>query len=272
MSLGWLGRLSPRRWVQTVTLLASNAYFFSWLRFIPCSYLNCSQCALATFKCPLIAFQTAGMVMGMFGALAPKTVEILIVSSAVLLLFGAALGTWACGWLCPFGFVQDLLAKIPVPKFTLPAWVGWVRLPLFVVLLLWLPYATKSLLFCHLCPPGAIVRLSQQGLGIPLFLRPPEGLLAAVSVAVLLATLVLAVFSHRFFCTAVCPIGGVYGLFNKFSGFHLKVDAAGCNACGKCARRCPQGLRPHEVPNHSACSRCLECTGACEALSADVRI
>ena len=36
-------------------------------------------------------------------------------------------GSFVCGWACPFGFLQDLIASVPTPKFTLPAWMGVFR-------------------------------------------------------------------------------------------------------------------------------------------------
>jgi polyferredoxin len=267
--------VSPRRWVQTGTLLAANAYYLSFLRFIPCSFLNCSNCPLSTFSCPLILIQRGAVIMsmGLFGgAMLWKLLGSVIAATAILMLFGAALGTWTCGWLCPFGFFQDLLHKIPVKKFHLPHFMGWFRLPIFLGVVVAAPYLTRKLFFCDLCPEGAIVRFTQQAAGIPLFLKGPEGMLAIASIAILVLTITLAIFIYRPFCTVLCPIGGVYGLFNKFSGLFIKVDKDSCKSCNLCTKKCPQGLDPYETPNHNVCNRCLDCTDSCDSIKTDIRL
>jgi ferredoxin-type protein NapH len=263
-----------RRWVQLVSLILANAYVIQALRFIPCGVLNCSNCSWSTFTCPLILLQRGAIFisMGMFGMMSAKILGSIIVALATLFLLGALLGTWLCGWLCPFGYVQDLLHKIPTKKFFLPFWAGWGRLPLFVLLVAIVPYYTRQLFFCDICPPGTVTRLSQQAAGLPLFIKSPEGVMAIVSVAILVAVLLTALFVSRPFCTLLCPIGGIYGILNKVSGFKLSVDHSKCTGCNVCSRHCPQGLAPYETPNHSHCTRCLNCTNKCDAIYSDVRM
>jgi polyferredoxin len=227
---------------------------------------------VATVKCPLIAFQTGAMVMGMFGSMAPKTINLITLTMSSLILFGATVGTWACSWLCPFGYVQDMLHKIPVKKFKLPEWVSWGRIPLFILVGVVLSYTTKSLFFCNLCPPGTIARLAQDAAGIPQFLKRPEGMMAVASVVTMASVLIISIFTYRPFCHALCPIGGFYGLFNKISGMVRRVEPAECNLCGKCKKSCPQGLDPVTALNAQSCNRCLECHKSCKALVTDARV
>ena len=267
--------LGNRRTVQTLSLVLSNAYFLSYLRFIPCGYLQCSNCALSTFSCPLILIERGAVMtsMGMLTSINSKFAASVLAAVAMLIFFGSLFGSFACGWLCPFGFLQDLLAKIPVKKFKLPGWSGHLRLPIFFGLVIGLPYSTGKLAFCDICPPGTINRLWQQAAGIPLFFRTPEGAWAVASIILLIVVLTAAVFIERPFCALLCPIGGFQGLFNKFSGVFINVDREGCVDCGRCEKACPQGLNPALVPAHSQCTRCLECTGvACRFIRADVRI
>jgi len=270
----WYRFLTARRSIQTASLVLSNAFFLSFLRFLPCGYLQCSNCALSTFTCPLILVQRGAVMLslGMFGMMSAKIVGSVAVALAVLVLFGAAVGAWGCGWLCPFGFLQDLLHKIPVRKFRLPGWTGHLRVPIFVGLVVAVPYLTSRLFFCDLCPSGAINNLWQQAAGIPLFFKTPEGIWAVISLAFMALILLAALFTHRPFCSIFCPIGGVHGLFNKISGLFLRVDKEKCVACNRCEAACPQGINPVLTPAHTQCNRCLECTNLCKHLRLDVRI
>ncbi len=270
----WRRWLTARPTVQTAALLAANAYYFSFLRFLPCGYLQCSNCVLSTFSCPLILIQRGAVMasMGLLGMMGAKIIGSVAAAWAMLIFFGALFGTWACGWLCPFGFLQDLLGRIPLPKFRLPNWSGWFRLPIFIGAVVAAPYLTKTLFFCDLCPSGTVNRLWQQGAGIPLFFKTPEGVMAMISLLVLALVSIAAFFVQRPFCSLLCPIGGLHGLFNRISGIFLKVDRERCVDCGRCRELCPQGIDPVATPAHSQCSRCLECTKACKFIKLEVRV
>ena len=269
------GFLKNRRTVQLVALILANVYFLNFLRFLPCGYLQCSNCVASTFTCPLILFQR-GAVMASTGMLSTgigaKVIASMAAGLAMLMAFGAALGSWACGWLCPFGFIQDIVYRIRALKFRLPLWSGHLRIPLFVALGIALPYLTRSLFFCDICPSGTVNRLWQQAAGIPLFFKTPEGIVAMVSIGVLLLITALSVFTSRPFCTILCPIGGLHGSMNRISGMYLKVDRDGCRDCGLCQTKCPQGIDPSKEPSHSLCTRCLECTRTCRHIKLDIRI
>ncbi|MCK4838575.1 MAG: 4Fe-4S binding protein [Desulfobulbaceae bacterium] len=272
--LGWLKLFTERRFVQLGALVLANASVLSFMRFLPCGYLQCSNCAISTFSCPLILVQRGAVFlsMGMFGMMSAKIIGSVAVGLAVLVFFGAAVGAWGCGWLCPFGFIQDMLHKIPVPKFHLPGWSGHLRLPIFLGLVVAVPYLSRRLFFCDLCPPGAINRLWQQVAGIPLFFKTPEGLWAMTSLLILAVILSLALFTYRPFCGLFCPIGGIMGLFNKISGLRLAVDQDKCIDCGRCSKVCPQGIDPVATPAHSQCNRCLQCTDNCRFINLDLRL
>ena len=116
------GRLARWRiWVQL-------GFLFAWLNPMVrmhsvCSpVFHCYSCPLATFACPI-------GVLANFSAL--HVFPFLAVGT--LLVVGATLGGFVCGWVCPFGLVQDLVGKIPTPKYEIPGWMGYTRfLVLFV--------------------------------------------------------------------------------------------------------------------------------------------
>ena len=70
--------------------------------------LNCYSCPGALGACPIGSLQST---------LAGTALKFPFYVVGLLLLFALCLGRIICGWLCPFGLVQDLLYKIPTPKF-----------------------------------------------------------------------------------------------------------------------------------------------------------
>ena len=188
-------------------------------------------------------------------------------------LIGALLGRFVCGWLCPFGLVQDLLHKIPFPKKLkrLPGdrvlkYLRYVVLVGFVIIL---PLTVLDVVgqgspwYCkYICPSGTLFA------GIPLVASNP-GLQAALGwlfswkAAILIVLLLLSVVVYRPFCRYLCPLGAVYGLFNPIAFYRYEVDADKCVSCGACSRACGFGLEPDKHPNSPECIRCGECIKAC---------
>ncbi len=71
-------------------------------------------------------------------------------------IIGVVTGRLVCGWICPFGFLQDLLYKIPTPKYRLPSWMRYGKYVMLVVLAMLVPYLTGVNWFSRLCPAGAL--------------------------------------------------------------------------------------------------------------------
>jgi thiol-disulfide isomerase/thioredoxin/Fe-S-cluster-containing hydrogenase component 2 len=69
-----------------------------------------------------------------------------------------------------------------------------------------------------------------------------------------------SVFIYRFFCRVLCPLGALYGLFNKFAFFGIKLDRPKCVDCGKCISKCKMDIK--EVGDHE-CINCGECISVC---------
>ena len=108
--------------------------------------LNCHSCPTAYFACPI------GM-MQEYAALGQFPFFIL----GFLGLIGIVFGRAACGWLCPFGLMQDLMFKIRSKKFLIPKFFSYFKYVFLVVLVLVLPYLTTTHWFSKLCPWGGII-------------------------------------------------------------------------------------------------------------------
>ena len=180
----------------------------------------------------------------------------------VLAITGALLGGFVCGWLCPFGFFQDLVGRIPTPKFMLPQWLGYVRYVVLGVPVLAIPYwfgEGSPLFFCRLCPAGALEaafpNTIKQAIAGETLVWPTT--VKMVIFAVLLAAML---FTWRPWCTVLCPLGAIYGVCNWFSFIFVRVNKDACNGCDRCRSLCHYGSGPREVANQTRCIGCLDCT------------
>ncbi len=181
------------------------------------------------------------------------------------------LGRFICGFLCPFGWFQELLHKIPTKKFSTKRLkpLTYLKYVILVVMVFLLPVLVVNEagmgdpFFCkYLCPQGVL-----EG-AIPLSLvnssiRAALGKLFSWKLCVLITVVVLSVIFYRPFCKWLCPLGAFYALFNRVSLLSMHVDESKCVSCGKCARTCPMDVDVTKTPNHSECIRCGKCVTAC---------
>jgi len=192
--------------------------------------------------------------------------------TGLLILFGTLFGRFICGWMCPFGLVQEILHKIPSPKLRKKPVYGalkyckYVILAVFVLLvpaLLSLQKGVTTPAFCkYICPAGTLEA------GVPLVilnesLQHTVGWLFCWKMLLLAAIIVSAVFIYRPFCRFLCSLGAIYGMFNSMSIFGLNVDSSKCTRCGLCTGACKADIQPFNTPNDPECVRCGDCVKAC---------
>lgn len=189
------------------------------------------------------------------------------------MFIGALMGRFVCGWLCPFGLIQDLLHKIPFRKkietFRGDQLLRKLKYIILLVFVILMPMFLVDILgqgapyFCKLiCPAGTL-----EG-GIPLALlnksmQSALGWLYAWKNLLLIGTIILSILIYRPFCKYICPLGAVYSVFNPISVFRYRVDKEACIDCGVCARVCKMQVNPIENANHPECIRCGICRKSC---------
>ena len=183
------------------------------------------------------------------------------------------MGRFACGWLCPFGLVQDLLYRIPffrkLNHFPGDRTLRYLKYLIFMVFVVLMPLFMVDIVgqgapaFCkYICPSGTLMG------GIPLVFRN-TGLQAMVGVlfqwkiAILITTLLVSLLIYRPFCKYICPLGATYALFNRVSLYRLQVDQDKCVNCNLCDKACKMGLSPAKSPCSAECIRCGDCAKAC---------
>ena len=194
------------------------------------------------------------------------TFAVLIGVIGVSLLAGRAF----CGWMCPIGTLQDMLAgwaqrlsgggkhqirgkrsKAKFPMELSPEVDKWARYLKYLVLLVvliasvWTVYPPLR----DICPARALFSFE---LGEPLL------------VSVLITFIITSLLIKRFWCKYLCPLGAFLAITNKFAPLRVTIDKNSCTGCARCEAECPVDIPaiPENMRNLE-CVQCLECVETC---------
>ncbi len=262
-----------RLFVQVIFVALTNGYVLGFLKgriytgplkALCVPGLNCYSCPGALGSCPIGSLQAV---------LASRDYHVSFYLLGFFMVIGSIFGRFVCGFLCPFGLVQDLLYKIPFPfkRKNLPGHrkLVWLKYIVLAVMVIALPLLATDFLgqgkpwFCqYICPSGTLLA------GIPLTLtnaplRNALGFLFQWKVLLLILFVLGSVVFYRPFCKYVCPLGAVYGLFHPIALYRYEVDEESCTHCGKCKKVCGMDIEVWKEPNSRECIRCGECIKAC---------
>ena len=262
-----------RLFIQLMAAALFNGYFMGFAKgkiytgkskTVCLPVLNCYSCPGAMGSCPIGALQAV---------LGGNRHNFSFYVLGTIMLFGVILGRLICGFLCPFGLIQDLLHKIPLPKLHVPKcidkplrYVKYLVL-LFAVILMPIFLVNKFGIappyFCKwICPAGIL-----EG-ALPLItknesIRAGLGFLFNWKLGILMLVVITSVFIYRPFCKYLCPLGGFYGLFNRFAFYRMYVDKSLCVQCRQCERICPMQVDVLKNINSTECIRCGKCKNTC---------
>ena len=161
-----------------------------------------------------------------------------------------------CGWLCPFGALQELSNRaaraLRVPQLRLPAAVeDRLRLVKYVAALVLLGLVFVS---ADLTDRAAEIEPFNTAISAGFDREWPFVLYAA-------ALLLAGLFHERFFCRFLCPLGGSLALLGRARLVERLRRRPQCGApCRICERGCPVGaIRPDGAINMDECLQCLDC-------------
>ena len=266
-----------RKSVQFVTLLVTNLHLSGWVtgtiytgvsKSVPIPGLHCYSCPSSVLACPIGSLQAILGAPGFWGMLASGRPDVLIVFGILgfIGVLGLLAGRFACGWFCPFGLVQDLLYKIPVPKISYQEALRPAKYAMLLIFVLILPAflkpgGTGDPWFCKaVCPAGTSLAgwplVSASGGAFQL------GFLFWWKSAIAVVVLLWAMMVERPFCRSLCPLGAAWGVLGKVSLFRMHVSDK-CVSCGKCGTVCPMGIDIYKNPSSAECIRCGACEKVC---------
>ena len=198
---------------------------------------------------------------GQWDPVHPAGLTILLAALAIAFLLRKGF----CGWICPVGFVSNLVEKIGRPfRFAdnLPAWIDYPLLSLKYLLLAFFVYII--LLQMNLRAIEAFIfspyNLVSDAKMLHFFLEPSSLTIAVMGFLVLISLVV-----RNFWCRYLCPYGAMLGLLAIFSPTQVKRRPSRCIDCKKCEKVCPASIKitRAETLRHAECIGCMECVEVC---------
>lgn len=252
--------LTKRPTIQTFSLLALHSSWWGleakWL----CNpVLSCHSCALSYFACPIGVLVHYPAIYHVIPFIAIGTV----------LLIGVIFGRLLCGWVCPFGFLQDLFYRVPTRKFRLPSWMNNIKYLVLILGVMVLPLLFGTFAsFCSVCPAAALQVTA------PNTIAAGWKVGSAISAAkLIIAALVIlaAILVSRVFCRVICPIGALLAPLNMLSFWIIRRPREVCLECAGCDKACVTDVHPAErimqdIPanRHLDCVVCHDCQTRCK--------
>jgi polyferredoxin len=227
--------------------------------------------ASAEAYCPFGGLETLYQFFASGGSFISHTHLSNLVLLVAVLLTALLLRSAFCGWICPLGFLQDLvsnLSHVMQKRFTIVRRgmtsfkKRGARLAFLDRYLRYLKYLVLAwavigaiyfgyMVFRDYDPWAALLNLAEYSF--------------TPGVIVLAVTLVASFFVERPWCRYACPLGAASGLMGKLSPVYLKREGDACKVCQICTKACPMGLEVHTATTIKSvdCVTCLECVGAC---------
>jgi polyferredoxin len=268
---GWRSLLSQHYFRRLVQLSFASFILFVVIRHAVIGEDSGVITASAEAYCPFGGLETLYKYITSGGTFVSHTHLSNVVILVAVLLTALLLRSAFCGWVCPLGFLQDMvssLSKYLQKRFKslrrmmvdlkqrtarLSILDRYLRFFKYIVLIWAVGGAAYYgfMVFRDFDPWSALINIAE-------FSFTP-GLI------VLGVTLVASFFVERPWCRYACPLGAASGLIGKLSPVYLKRESEACTVCKICTRACPVGLEIHTATTikNADCMTCLECVGAC---------
>ena len=183
-----------------------------------------------------------------------------------IILMSLVVGKSFCSWLCPVGFLSELIGdfgqKIFKKKIKLPKFLDY---PLRTLKYLMLGFLFYSVFFL------------MSTLAVKSFLDSPYNLVSDIkmyyffadisgfSLIVITFLFLLSIPVRNFWCRYLCPYGALLGILNFLSPTKIKRNPVSCTDCGLCNKACPSFIKVDKVKTvlSDECTSCFNCIDAC---------
>ena len=249
-------------WIKWLRWPVQIASFLLLVVILVGSYCSLSAGGLR-LSCPLGVFQNI--------ASSQTLIVTTLVAGLLFLVLAVLFGRIFCGWVCPLGFVLDLVGKLVPKTWRLPAFLR-SRANKYGVLAASVggSYALGFQAFCTVCPIGTLCR----SYGV-------QGVLRGAELAVIPAVAALEVGGKRRWCRSLCPVGALLALAARVGLIKIVIGANKCKkfSCMRCADVCPMGIidrrdlgegKSPQIPMNE-CILCMRCVDQCPYGAAKIR-
>lgn len=235
--------------------------------------------------CPFGGFETLYKFITSDGKTVSHThLSNVVLFGSLLALTVVARGSF-CGWICPFGALQEWLhgfsgwlqKRVPglgsavkalknkidpkqpfvagaAPKPTIGRQLDRYLRYLKYVLLAWIIWGTVTygvMVFRDIDPWAALISLGEFTFN--------------TAFVVLIAVFVAGFFVERAWCRYACPLGAIVGIVGKVSPMRIQREGAACSGCAICDKKCPVGIKVAAATDitDATCNMCLQCVDTC---------
>ena len=210
---------------------------------------------------------------GTFSAVLPDIVLLAAVTVVTLIA-----GRFFCGWMCAFGSMGDFLYRFP--RFILgkkntrnriPGTVDvilkgvkYILCALFVILI----WGLQSVSSPQGTDPWVVFGMLVSFGNWPSLATLAQGWMIAVFI--LMGIMIASIFSERFFCRYLCPLGAYFAMISRLRPETIRKDRKNCGKCRLCTVKCSMGIPLDQMDQVTTgeCINCMECVRVCPSSNA----
>lgn len=206
----------------------------------------------------------------------PAVMALNIGVAVLVVVVTLLLGRLYCSVICPLGIVQDVISRIAgllwpnktkrkLGRFEHMS-AKQLDIVRYAILVLFLIGAVAGLgTVMQMLEPYSIFGRMMTVVN-PNIEQPLHSPLLWTAIVSLIVIVGLSVWSGRFYCNNICPVGTILGLMSKRRIIGIRIDADKCKNCRLCERSCKGScidLKNHTV-DHSRCVDCFDCLDQCK--------